>query len=276
MTSMTIANLQARLQNGETIAYYRQGEKKAPGDSVIVLLHGYCGSSSYWEKVLPYIMEIGEVIVPDLRGHGSSTAPKAGVYEMTDMADDLAMLLETLGEKQAVVVGHSLGGYVTLAFAEKYASKLRALGLVHSTALPDAEAAKANRNRAAETIDTEGIGAFVEGLVPKLFAPAHAETMKAMIEEAKAIGRGTAPEAAIAAAMGMKARPDRSDVLRNAALPVLLVAGQADGVVPQERTLVEQAGPAARKALIENCGHMSMYEQPERLAAELSAWVATI
>ncbi len=276
MTSNTIANHQARLQNGETIAYNRQGEKKAPGDPVIVLLHGYCGSSSYWEKVLPYMKEIGMVIVPDLRGHGSSSAPKAGVYEMADMADDLAMLLEAIGEEQAVVVGHSLGGYVTLAFAEKYASKLRAFGLVHSTALPDAEAAKANRDRAAETIRTEGISAFVEGLVPKLFAPAHVETMETIVEEAKAIGRGTSPEAAIAVAMGMKQRPDRSAVLRHAVVPVLLVAGKEDGVVPPERTLVEQAGPAARRTLLDNCGHMSMYEQPERLAAELSAWVASI
>jgi 3-oxoadipate enol-lactonase len=276
MTPITIANLQARLQSGETIAYYRQGEKKAPSDPVIVLLHGYCGSSSYWESVLPHIKGIGKVIVPDLRGHGSSTAPKAEVYEMTDMADDLAMLLEVLGEEQAVIVGHSLGGYVTLAFAEKYASKLRAYGLVHSTALADAEAAKANRDRAAETIKRQGIGTFVEGLVPKLFAPAHAETMGEQVEAAKTIGRGTAPEAAIATAVGMKLRPDRSAVLRDAAVPVLLVAGEEDGVVPPERTLVEQAGPAARRALLENCGHMSMYEQPERIAAELTAWMESI
>jgi 3-oxoadipate enol-lactonase len=276
MKPITIANLQAHLPTGERIAYNLQGTKQAPGDPVIVLLHGYCGSSSYWEKVLPMVAEVGMLVVPDLRGHGSSTAPKGSVYEMTDMADDLAMLLEVIGEEQAIVVGHSLGGYVTLAFAERYPNKLRAYGLVHSTAMADAEAAKANRDRAAETIKTQGIGTFVEGLVPKLFAPAHVETMGEQVEAAKAIGRGTAPEAAIATAMGMKLRPDRSAVLRDATVPVLLVAGEEDNVVPPDRTLVEQAGPAAQRALLEKCGHMSMLERPERLAAELSAFVSSI
>ena len=276
MERLTIANRQAKLPTGEVIAYYEQGEKRATGEPVMLLLHGYCGSSAYWQEVMPHLAESGKIIVPDLRGHGASTAPRQDVYDMNDYADDIAMLLDELGERQAIVLGHSLGGYATLAFAERHPARLRAFGLVHSTALPDAEEAKANRDKAASVIREQGIGAFVEGLVPKLFAPSHAEKMADRVEQAKAIGRGTVPEAAIATAMGMKLRPDRSDVLRDTALPVLLVAGQEDGVVPPQRTLVERAGPAASRALLEGCGHMSMMERPERLAAELAAFASSV
>jgi len=273
---ITIANRQAKLPTGEVIAYYEQGEKQANDQPVMLLLHGYCGSSSYWKEVLPRLDMCGKIIVPDLRGHGASTAPRQDVYDMNDYADDIAMLLDELGERQAIVLGHSLGGYVALACAERHPAKLRAFGLVHSTALPDTEEAKANRDKAAAVIREQGIGVFVEGLVPKLFAPPHVETMAGHVEHAKAIGRGTAPEAAIATALGMKNRPDRSEVLRNTALPVLLVAGQEDGVVPPQRTLVEQAGPAASRALLDGCGHMSMMERPGRLAAELAAFASSV
>jgi len=276
MERVTIASREAKLPTGEVIAYCEQGEKRDRDEPVMLLLHGYCGSSSYWKEVLPHLSKHGRVIVPDLRGHGASTAPKQDVYDMNDYADDVAMLMDALGESQAILIGHSLGGYVTLAAAERYPDKLRAYGLVHSTALPDGEEAKANRDKAAAAIREQGIAAFVEGLVPKLFAPGHVATMADQVEQAKAIGRGTAPEAAIATAMGMKQRPDRSRVLREAVLPVLLVAGQEDGVVPPERTLSGEAGPAASRVLLEGCGHMSMLERPERLAAELAAFASSV
>jgi len=276
MEPITIASREAKLPTGEVIAYYEQGEKRERDEPIMLLLHGYCGSSSYWKEVLPHLPASGRIIVPDLRGHGASTAPKQDVYDMNDYADDVAMLIDALGESQAILIGHSLGGYVTLAVAERHPGKLRAFGLVHSTALPDGEEAKANRDKAASAIRDQGIDSFVDGLVPKLFAPAHVETMAAQVEQAKAIGRGAAPAAAIATAMGMKVRPDRSHVLRETGVPVLLVAGQEDGVVPPVRTLVDEAGPAASRALLENCGHMSMMEQPERLAAELAAFAASV
>ena len=100
-------------QKDERIAYKEQGQGQA-----VVLLHGFCGSSSYWDKLLPLLPAHYRYIAPDLRGHGHSGAP-AGDFSMEAFADDLARLLEHLEEKQVIVLGHSLGGYVTLALAER-------------------------------------------------------------------------------------------------------------------------------------------------------------
>src|SRR5690606_22592064 len=147
-------------------------------------------------------------------------------------------------------LGHSLGGYVTLAFAEAYPQRLRGFGLIHSTALPDGEDARANRDKAVQTIAEQGIIPFVDGLVPKLFAEANAERLREKVQRAIAIGYGTSPQGAAATALGMKARPDRTRIVHDSALPVLLLAGAGDRVIPVERTLTP-AGRGARQVLLE-------------------------
>lgn len=104
-----------KVVNGTTIAYQEQGE----GETV-VLLHGFCGSSAYWEKVLPLLAEQYRVICPDLRGHGSTDAPM-GAYTIEQMADDVVGLMEELGIEKYTLLGHSMGGYVALSLAQRYA-----------------------------------------------------------------------------------------------------------------------------------------------------------
>lgn len=274
MEPVTLANRQAQLPTNETIAYGVKGEKKSFDDPVLILLHGFCGSSAYWRDMLPLLEGIGKVVVPDLRGHGSSTAPEAGVYEMSDFADDIAGLLSEMAERRAVVIGHSLGGYAALAFAEKYPDKLAGFGLVHSTANADSDTAKANRDKAAETIRGQGLGVFIEALVPKLFAPSGADKMKAQIAFAKEIGRGTSAVGAAATAMGMKQRPDRNAVISGADVPVLLLAGKEDGVIPPESTFGGHKSETIYPVLLDASGHMGMLEQPERMAAEIRDFAA--
>src|ERR1700730_12546520 len=117
--------------NDIVLAYENQGSGEA-----LVLLHGLCGSSAYWEKVLPSLSEQYRVIAPDLRGHGHSGISEEP-YPMELMAHDIAELLEKLQIPQAILFGHSLGGYVTLAFAEFYPEKLHAISLIHSSGFPD-------------------------------------------------------------------------------------------------------------------------------------------
>ena len=271
---VSIADRTARLPSGDTLAYGVFGEKRRADDPAVVLLHGYCGSSAYWEKTIPLLTEAeaGKLIVPDLRGHGLSGAPAGVVYAMTDMAKDIAQMLDALEEPRAVVIGHSLGGYVALAFAELHPERLSGFGLVHSTALPDSEEAKTNRDKAVKTIAEDGIETFVSGLVPKLFADFNLEKMNDAVARAIAIGNGTNPAAAAATALGMKARPDRSRIVREARVPVLLVAGAGDKVVPPERTLAPGAGEGVTNALLADCGHMSMMESPARLAEAIAAF----
>ncbi|MBY9077062.1 alpha/beta fold hydrolase [Paenibacillus sp. HN-1] len=254
---------------GSNICYSDQGQGE-----VIVLLHGFCGSSAYWEKVIPLLSGSYRVIAPDLRGHGSSDAP-LGAYTIEQMAGDVLSLLDALDIPKVTLLGHSLGGYITLAFAQRYASRLNAFGLVHSTAYPDSEEAKEKRLKAVATIQSKGINEFVDGLVPGLFAPDTAATSPELLQRAREIGYKTPPSGAVGTALAMRERPDRRDVLSASYLPILLVAGEKDEIVPPERIFTTNSSNVA-KAVIPGAGHMSMFEAPEQLAAVVKDFAAVL
>jgi 3-oxoadipate enol-lactonase len=246
--------------NHLNIAYQDEGR----GD-VIVLLHGFCGSSQYWKHITPVLSRTHRVIVPDLRGHGE-TEEAPGSSTMEAMAEDLKHLLDQLKIPSIVLFGHSLGGYVTLAFAEKYPQMLSAYSLIHSTARPDDTAGKENRLKAIQSIKEEGIKPFVDTLIPKLLAPDHVSSMPDVLDEAKQIGYPTQPKGAIHALEGMRERKDRNHVLRNSTVPVLLTAGEQDQVIPVAKTFSVEA-PHLIQARIKNAGHLSMLETPDQLIA---------
>lgn len=237
----------------------------------VVLLHGFCGSRKYWRDVLPTLASRYWVIAPDLRGHGDSPATD-GVYTMERLADDTAALLDRLGIGKAFVFGHSLSGYSTLAFADRYPDRLLGYGLVHSTSLPDTEAGKEGRLKAVEQIRSAGVKPFVDGLVPKLFAPEHRTSMADKVEAAKSIGYGTSPQGAVGCALGMRERVDRTETLRRTALPTLLLAGEWDDVIPTERRFTAQA-PHITAVTLPGVGHMGMMENPAKFAEAVLAFL---
>lgn len=244
--------------DGYTLCYSEHGEGEP-----IVLLHGFCGSSEYWDKVVPLLSGSYRCIVPDLRGHGSSDAP-LGAYSIEQMADDVLKLLDELNLPKVTLLGHSMGGYVTLSFTQRYASRLNGFGLIHSTGYADDEAGKEKRLKAVSTIQSEGITTFIDGLVPGLFAPESVESHQDMIIKSKEIGYRTPPQGAAGVALAMRERPDRRDVISASTLPVLLVAGEKDQVIPAEKVFTADH-PNIMKATIPGAGHMSMMEAPEEL-----------
>lgn len=241
------------------ICYSDQGKGE-----VIVLLHGFCGSAKYWEQVIPFLSDSYRVIAPDLRGHGASDAP-VGPYSIEQMADDVLSLLNKLEIPECLMLGHSLGGYITLSFAQRYASRLKGFGLIHSTGYPDSEEAREKRLKSISTIQNDGVTAFVEGFVPGLFAKATAEESPQLLERTKEIGYKTPPQGATGTLLAMRERPDRRDVISATPLPVLLVAGEEDALIPAERTFTSSK-PNVTQAMISGAGHMSLFEAPERLS----------
>lgn len=272
--NVSIAQDTLELDNGIKLAYYDSKETHGL-DTALVLLHGYCGSSAYWEKIVDELAESIRVVAPDARGHGLSSAPTDETYTMELFAEDLAGLLQSLGIGHAIVLGHSLGGYISLAFAERFSDKLSAFGLVHSTPLPDSEAARSNRDKAVASLQENGIVPFVDGLIPKLFAKDRLENMGPEVSRGKEIGYATALHGAIATAKGMKQRVDRSAVITQSKLPVMLVAGAQDGVIPAESAF-SAVNDETRKVELEQAGHMSMMECPAQLAEEIASFIRSI
>ncbi|MFC5652832.1 alpha/beta fold hydrolase [Paenibacillus solisilvae] len=276
MKALSLANQSITIAGGRQIAYYdsQSQEKSAVStEPAAVFLHGFCGSSAYWEQLLPIVESRARILIPDLRGHGSSSAPADDVYEMDAFAEDLFLLLDALHIEKISLFGHSLGGYVSLAFAERHSDRLKSLSLIHSTAKPDSEEAKKNRDKAAAALQDGGIDPFVNGLVPKLFAPAHLESMKESVQRIIDIGSGTSAAGAAATAFGMKARPDRTAMLDELQIPLLLIAGSEDGVIPVENTFTAN-GPHVSQVLISGAGHMSMVEEPAELGKQVSAFIS--
>ena len=237
----------------------------------VLLLHGFCGSSKYWENVIPLLSKDMHVIVPDLRGHGESPSPEGG-FSIEDMAEDVHRLIEKLGTGKVFLFGHSLGGYVTLAFAEKYRENLAGYGLIHSTAFPDSQEAKEGRLNSIKKIGEEGIEPFVDQLVPKLFANPSQTGIVDSVRLAKEIGAGTSPQGAIETLNAMRNRTDRNHVLKKETTPVLLTAGKGDKVITPDSTFSVSGGHITQ-ILLEHSGHMSMYEEPEKLAESLQEFI---
>jgi 3-oxoadipate enol-lactonase len=254
------------LRDGLEMAYVEEGNGQP-----IVLLHGYCGSHHYFDEVIPALSKHGRVIAIDQRGHGA-TAKSEGKYSMEQLADDLAALLDEQQISQINLFGHSLGGYVALAFAERYPERVLTIGLLHSTSLPDAEAAQENRLKAARAIQEDGVNPFVDGLIPKLFAATNRMNSPEKLMRAVEIGYETSAEGAIGCALGMKDRPDRTAVLEQLDIPILLLAGELDEIITQEKRF-----PVARDNItaltLSRVAHMGMMEDSEAFSSAIISFL---
>ncbi|MFD0716024.1 alpha/beta fold hydrolase [Paenibacillus sp. GCM10027626] len=267
--------------NGVALVYEECGELN---ERTVILLHGFCGSSYYWHKVCPLLSDQYRVIMPQLRGHGSSSAPDS-IYSMEAMADDIYGLIETLSLDQVVMFGHSLGGYVALAFAEQYKDKLLGLGLIHSTALPDTEEIKQKRRQDMMDISVNGIQSYIKRLVPKLFTESKQGEWQGEMYDLIRVGCKTNQEGAIRTLQGMTERPDRSHVLAEATYPILLVAGAEDEVIcPLETFSINEEDtpnstfsyPHILENTFEDVSHMSLVEVPNQLSRVIANYLKSL
>ncbi|OWA33074.1 alpha/beta hydrolase [Saccharibacillus sp. O16] len=261
--------MERKMIEGLPIRYVDRGQGTA-----LVLLHGFVGSADYWERIVPLLEGHFRCIVPDLLGHGESEAPE-GPYTIERMANGVADLLDALGIEQVVLLGHSMGGYTALSFAERYPTRLKAFGLVHSTPLPDDEAGRAKRDAVAERVLREGVRPFVEQFAPNWFAPDHAKRLRTELARVLEIGFGTKPQGAAGAALAMRDRPDRGQVIRSSSLPILLIAGSEDSIAPPAKAFAAENGHTVKRT-IEGAGHMSLFEAPQELARQIASFVESL
>jgi pimeloyl-ACP methyl ester carboxylesterase len=229
----------------------------------IVLIHGFGEDSKIWQLQVKVLQEIAQVIVPELPGTGRTAMEP--VVTMESMADGIAEILDHEKITKAIIIGHSMGGYITLAFAEKYPERLTAFGLVHSTAYADSEQKKAARYKSMEFIRQHGTSAFLESTTPNLFAAENRPVMDKTIRDLALSVAYILPGALISFLEAMIKRNDKTLILRESRVPVLFIVGKEDQAVPFSDTMQQVHLPELSYIhILQQSGHMSMLEETEK------------
>ncbi len=248
--------------NGFDLAFERRGSGLP-----LVLIHGYPLDHTTWEDVAPLLEKDFDLILPDLRGFGQSSEVES-VYTVADLASDIAGLLDHLKIEKAFVAGHSMGGYVALAFARAYSQRLVGLGMISSQVLADPPDRKEGRYKTVAEVSERGVGQVAEPMAPKLSAIGRVQTFaRDLISRQKAAG-------VIGALKAMAERPDSNDVLAAIKTPVVIVHGDADALIPVERGReMKETARGAHYFELSGLGHMPMMENPQAVADALKSFV---
>ena len=233
---------------------------------VVVLLHGFLENSSMWDEVIADLSSMYRVISIDLLGHGK-TENIGYIHSMEDQALMVKAVLDSLNLHRYILIGHSMGGYVSLVFAQYFTENIKGLCLMNSTPLADSPEKKINRDRAIEAVK-QNYRTFIRMSVPNLFAPYHFEKYKEEIATVIDDAFKMQPQGIIASLEGMKLRKSRVDILKNLAVPTQLIIGQNDGAIDVEATLQSVENYAVEIISFPD-GHMSHIENNEELIKTL-------
>jgi pimeloyl-ACP methyl ester carboxylesterase len=237
---------------GIFIYYSQQGNGKT-----VVLLHGFLESSTIWKDLASEISKSHHVVSMDLLGHGK-TGCLGYVHTMEQMADAVEAVLIHLGVEKVTLVGHSMGGYVALAFLELFPEKVEALCLQNSTASEDSPEKKQNRDRAIIAVK-QNHKTFVGQLVTIVFRPKNRAIFSNEIKLIKEEALKFPVQGIIAALEGMKIRKDRLKLFRNAPIKKLMIIGQNDPILSRD-ILIEQTKDSDIEIVEFPDGHMSFIE----------------
>ncbi|MFM2016643.1 MAG: hypothetical protein RL007_299 [Bacteroidota bacterium] len=253
---------------GAKIRYADSGKGR-----VVVLLHGFLESLEVWygNGFAQELAKQYRVIAIDLPGHGKSECV-GYVHRMERMAKVVKRVMDELGLRRYTLVGHSMGGYVALAFAEKYSGNVTGLCLFHSTAHADSEAKRIDRERAIRLVKKAPLK-YTNALVTNLFALANVRYMQEEIRWLRRIASRTKVQGVVACLEGMKIRKDRTTVLRYAVFPVMIIAGTRDNILPYESLVqLSQVNTSVKLITLEKTGHLGFLESKEISLRKLRAF----
>lgn len=232
------------------------------GDA-IVLIHGFCEDKSIWSETEDLLAQSFRVIAVDLPGFGHSLeypqTPSMRYY-----ADEIKTLLQDLGIEIPILIGHSLGGYVALAYSEKHAVK--GICLVNSSAYADTIEKVKSRNKVIDFLEKRGVDIFLKSFVSPLFASENQERCRTAIEELIQSGKRINRDAMQGCVAAMRDRKDRTDVLRNSTFPIFYIIGKQDSIIPFETSQKQiTEGNNISHLIFEDVGHMAMIEKPKEV-----------
>ncbi|WP_010135543.1 alpha/beta fold hydrolase [Ochrovirga pacifica] len=228
--------------------------------TAVVLLHGFLENTTMWQPLEPLLAAKYRVVCIDLLGHGKSE--NIGyVHPMEEMALAVKVVLDSLNIRRSFFVGHSMGGYVALAFAELYPDNVKGLVLLNSTTRADSEEKKMGRERAIAVVK-ENHKSFIRTSIPMLFRSKCRKIYKDEIAEVKKQALLTSKQGIVAALEGMKIRDDREVLLHFGPYPKLMILGKKDPVLAYEDLILQIQGTETQLVELEN-GHMSLIEDQE-------------
>ena len=238
--------------------------------NAVVLLHGFLENSAMWNEIANILSKRNRIICIDLLGHGQS-GNLGYIHSMEDQAQMVKAVLNHLKLRKYVFVGHSMGGYVALAFAKLFPESVKGLCLMNSTALPDSEERKLNRDRAIKAIK-KNHKTFVRVAIPMLFAEKNREIYPKEIEQITQEALQLSPQGIIAALEGMKIRKNQTSIYKTANFPIQMIIGKQDPALDYD-SLISQTKNTKVKIIEFPDGHMSHIENRDSLIENLSNFI---
>ena len=233
----------------------------------VLLLHGFGEDGTVWNQQAEFLKEHFCLIIPDIPGSGNSVfIPSANIETYAEIIKEIALVECGEPAGQLSLIGHSMGGYITLAFAEKYPEYLSSFGLVHSSSFADNNEKKLAREKAIDFINANGTRAFLKTSTPSLFTKSYAEKYPDRIDALINQGEKFSNDALVQYYRAMIARPDRQEVLKSFMKPVLFIIGEFDEAIPLQTSLQQCYIPAhSHVHILKQSAHMGMWEEPEKV-----------
>ena len=245
---------------GDTPLFYIDEGRGIP----VVLLHGYLESSLVWDDFASNLKRTNRVVRLDLPGHGLS-GEHGDVHTMEFMADAVRHVLALANVNKCILVGHSMGGYVTLAFAKKYPELLNGFVLFHSTPNPDSEEKRALRDKEIELLKEDKLELIARTTAPNGFARDNRKRFADFIDECVEMYSVNEKAGVIASLNGMKIREDMNEFVASTTIPHMFVFGMKDFYISWEVAEGLMAKfPKAEALVLENSGHMGFVEEPKK------------
>ncbi|KQS24865.1 alpha/beta fold hydrolase [Dyadobacter sp. Leaf189] len=236
----------------------------------LVLLHGHGADDTIWDYVDAVINDEFTIVRPNI-------SLFTFCQSVEDYADELHRFLTNAGISRFTLIGHSMGGYIALAFAEKYPDMLEGFGLFHSTAFADDEAKKAQRGDMIELLRNEGTAAFITKTAPNMFGDRYKELFPEKVEAHIEYFKKLPAEALISGLTAMRSRPDRTAVLASMPFPVLFIIGMQDKLIQFESVISLSEYPKqSYPFILAEAGHMGMVERPDATARMISWYMGKI
>lgn len=240
----------------------------------MILLHGYLESAEIWAEFAPLLSAKLRIISMDIPGHGHS-ACWGKEHSMSELAASVKCVMEAENISKAIIVGHSMGGYVVMEFASLYPEKLLAYVLFHSTCFADTEEKKLNRDREIALILCDRKRQIINVNIPKAFADSNVEPMEKEVRRCQQIAHQNENEGIVALLNGMKNRSDHTATLSDSTLPLLLIMGKKDNYIPPEVfDKLLSIAPHASVLRLSESGHMGFIEEAEASAKTLLDFAA--